>query len=76
VAIWAYREDLEILPPDPGDDEDELALVTDPEESLKLPSLLGREILDRWRMVYQPSIDELSFEVVSADATIDRSAPT
>ncbi|MEX2226223.1 MAG: aspartyl protease family protein [Dehalococcoidia bacterium] len=72
VAIWGYREDLEILPPPDADAHDGSELIDDPDESLKLPSLLGREILDRWRMVYQPSADELSFEVVSADFTIDR----
>ena len=35
-----------------------------------LPSLLGRDILNRWRMVYDPSIDELSFEVHTADRTL------
>lgn len=69
-AIWVYREDLEILPPDDGKRG-----VRDPEESLKLPSLLGREILDRWRMVYHPAARELTFEVISADVVIDRSDP-
>ena len=35
-----------------------------------IPSLLGRDILNRWRMVYDPSIDELSFEVHTADRTL------
>mgnify|MGYP001584178326 CR=1 FL=1 len=70
VAIWGYRGDLEILAPDDGDYADPIA---DPEESLKLPSLLGREVLDRWRIVYQPSNDELTFEVCSSDFRLDRS---
>lgn len=35
-----------------------------------IPSLLGRDILNRWRMVYDPSIDELSFEVHTADRAL------
>jgi hypothetical protein len=33
----------------------------------EMPSLLGREVLDRWRMVYDPTKPELSFIVRSAD---------
>ena len=35
-----------------------------------LPSLLGRDILDQWRMTYAPLADQLDFEVLQADATI------
>lgn len=34
-----------------------------------LPSLLGRDVLDRWRMDYYPTADRLEFEVISADAS-------
>ena len=40
-------------------------------DTLDLPSLLGRDILDRWRMVYDPEMGLLEFEVRSADLTID-----
>ena len=35
-----------------------------------MPFLLGREILDRWRMVYDPIQNDLSFKVRSADTTL------
>ena len=35
-----------------------------------LPSLLGRDILDCWRMIYAPLAAQLDFEVLKADATI------
>jgi hypothetical protein len=34
------------------------------------PSLLGRDVLDRWRVNYDPSRDSLKFTVRSADLTI------
>jgi hypothetical protein len=34
-----------------------------------VPSLLGRDVLDRWRMVYEPSQGKLIFTVKSADRT-------
>ena len=36
----------------------------------RLPSLVGRDILDRWRMNYDPSRGSLNFTVRSADHTI------
>ena len=36
-----------------------------------LPSLLGREILNQWRMNYDPASGRLEFEVRSADYTLD-----
>ena len=40
------------------------------EAAMTLPSLLGRDVLDRWRMVYHPTAGRLTFTVVSADATL------
>lgn len=37
---------------------------------LNIPSLLGRDILDRWRMTYNPSKRYLAFKVLSADYTV------
>lgn len=36
----------------------------------EMPSLLGREVLDRWRMVYDPSRAHLSFAVRTADTVL------
>jgi hypothetical protein len=55
-AIYVYHVDLEIAVPH--------------HEIEEMPSLLGREILDRWRMVYDPSKAELSFIVRSADIVL------
>lgn len=41
----------------------------------KLPSLLGRDILDHWRMIYAPRAAQLDFEVLDADATIPVQGP-
>ena len=71
VAIWAYRGDLEITTPDPDDYITEVPIDT--EEARKVPSLLGREILDRWRMVYDPYNESLTFEIHTADLFVDRS---
>jgi hypothetical protein len=39
-------------------------------EIVDLPSLLGRNILDRWRMIYDPQKKRLVFKVISADVTV------
>ena len=44
-------------------------------DAFDIPSLLGRDILDRWRMVYDPEMGLLEFEVRSADLTIDADRP-
>lgn len=58
--VYVYALDIEIAPPSP--------------DALALPSLLGRDILDRWRMVYGPSYGILEFEVRTAHLTIGASA--
>ena len=55
VAVHAYHVRIGI--PEPTQD------------TMGLPSLLGRDVLDHWRMVYEPSNRLLAFEVLSADAT-------
>lgn len=56
-CIYVYHLDaLDIAAPDPEIEE--------------MPSLLGREILDRWRMTYDPTKDTLSFMVRSADLVL------
>lgn len=37
---------------------------------MQMPSILGRDILDRWRMVYEPTSDRLTFTVRSAHHTV------
>ena len=54
--LYAYHIDLVIDPPDP--------------DIVDLPSLLGREILNRWRMTYDPPRNRLTFEVDSADIRV------
>ena len=58
--VYVYALDIEIAPPSP--------------DALALPSLLGRDILDRWRMVYDPAYRLLEFEVRTADLTIGADA--
>jgi hypothetical protein len=53
---YLYRLSLGVSPPTPA--------------TLDLPSILGRDVLDRWRMTYDPSEGELTFEVRSADARL------
>jgi hypothetical protein len=53
--IYIYLIDLEIAAPT--------------SEIERIPTLLGRDILDQWRMVYHPARNRLSFTVISADYT-------
>ena len=53
--LHVYSIDLEICAPSP--------------EIMDVPSLLGRDILDRWRMNYNPSQNRLTFQVLSSDYT-------
>jgi hypothetical protein len=44
-------------------------LVADPSrvDVNLLPSILGRDILNRWDMAYRPSRGSLTFDIVTAD---------
>ena len=47
--------------------------VFEPDEGFQraqVPSLLGRDILNRWEMLYNPSEDRLEFRVKSADYSL------
>ncbi|MCH8009619.1 MAG: hypothetical protein IIC91_12225 [Chloroflexi bacterium] len=55
--LHVYEIDLRITPNNP--------------KLRRVPSLLGRDVLDRWRMSYNPSKGRLNFQVISADATIE-----
>ena len=37
-------------------------------DAMRVPSLLGRDVIDRWRVTYDKSLAELAAEVVSSDA--------
>ena len=45
------------------------------QDLMRMPSILGRDILDRWRMNYDPSRNGLKFTVRSADHTIQAASP-
>ena len=51
--------------------EVDLRICKPSEELMSVPSLLGRNIIDRWRVVYDPTELELTVEVASADAVVD-----
>ena len=53
--LHVYSLELEICKPSP--------------DIMEIPSLLGRDILNRWRMIFDPSNDRLTFKVISADYT-------
>ena len=44
-------------------------------QTSELPSLLGRDILNCWRMTYAPRAAQLDFEVLEAHATIPMQGP-
>ena len=48
--------------------EIELHVCRPAEELMTIPSLLGRDIIDRWRVTYDKSVSELLAEVITSDA--------
>jgi len=54
--LHAYRIDVLISPPG--------------SEIMDLPSLLGRDILKNWRMMFNPSKNRLVFNIIQSDITI------
>lgn len=54
--LYTYNITLHIAPLDP--------------EIMTLPSILGRDILDQWRMTYNPQKRRLVFKVILADVTV------
>jgi hypothetical protein len=54
-ALYIYRVNIQIPAPSP--------------DILDIPSLLGRDVLDRWSMTYTPSRKRLHFRVITADLT-------
>ena len=56
TALYIYQVEIVISAPAP--------------EMFRLPSLLGRDILNRWSIPYNPSRGRLGIRVVSADFTL------
>lgn len=54
--LYIYSIEIGILPPAP--------------EVMRLPSLLGRDVIDRWRVLYDKLNTTLTAEVVTADTRI------
>ena len=50
----------------------DLLIAAPTENNRELPSLLGRDVLNRWRMDYHPIDDRLEWNVQNADHTLDR----
>lgn len=48
----------------------ELQIAAPTPEISSIPSILGRDVLDRWHMTYNPSKSYLAFRVLSADYSI------
>jgi predicted aspartyl protease len=40
-------------------------------EAAELPSILGRDVLNRWHMSYRPTKDKLTFDIVRYDGRIE-----
>ena len=53
VALYAYELSMDIMPNDP--------------QMLDVPSIVGRDILDRWRITYDPQRSKLAVVVRPAD---------
>ena len=70
----SYTEESVVLFNEPGKAlyvyEIALEIVGSDDHFMDIPSLLGRDILNRWRMNYSPTTDELTFQVITADHTI------
>ncbi len=48
-----------------------LGISTPSEEIMDIPSLLGRDIIDKWRVTYDKSQSEFTAEVVASDVRLD-----
>ena len=46
-------------------------IVPPSDEMMDVPSLVGRDVLDNWRMTYSPTEGQLSFNVKYSDFTVD-----
>ena len=57
VTLYAYDLEIDIMPDDPEIEE--------------VPSLLGRDVIDRWRVIYDPQGTGLRAKPHFADLEID-----
>lgn len=48
-----------------------MAIAAPSTGSMRVPSLLGRDIINRWRIDYHPTAEALTCEVITADETTD-----
>jgi hypothetical protein len=60
-AAYSYRAVLAIAPPSA--------------ETAAVPSLLGRDVINRWRIDYHPTAGQLLCDVITADEVIQLPAP-
>ena len=51
-----------------------LAITPPSIEAMRLPSLLGRDVINRWRIDYHPTAGQLLCDVMTADDTVDLGA--
>lgn len=51
--------------------EVEIAFAPDDEDYREVPSILGRDILDQWKMTYHPLQKTLEFEILKSDLKFD-----
>jgi hypothetical protein len=51
-----------------------LAIAPPSVEVARLPSLLGRDIINRWRIDYHPTAGQLQCDVITADEIVDLGA--
>lgn len=56
-TLYVYAIQLDVAPPTP-------------DVPVDIPSLLGRDVLDRWAMSYNKARNRLAFRVLSADLVI------
>lgn len=61
VALYAYELQIAVMPNDPGMEE--------------VPSLLGRDVVDRWRITYDPNGTGLRAKPRSADRIFNLPSP-
>ena len=47
-----------------------LAILAYDNEMLRVPSLLGRDVIHRWRMNYDPTNGRLQFDAITADVVL------
>ena len=62
IALYVYELDMDIMHDDPQMED--------------VPSIVGRDVIDRWRITYDPSHSKLQVIVRSADMIFPLEPPT